>query len=327
MPYGLNSHVSYSLQDSYGTATASWHSPVVVAESISYDIATLRSEGMRKTYERAPAQQGMKTVQGELEIEPHPEDMGYWLRLALGSYTTTYTGSIGAGGLASHVFAPATSDVTPGASALPPFTLQVDRDATSAWLIRDNNVRELELSINAGEALRAKVGIVGTNVSTVAPTTPVYLSGNMFSWDGVTLTFSDAANNATKTLSVKINNNISGKPLINGTKNVARLSRDGRVEVDITGTMMFDDLSEYNVFLDGTERSAQIKFTSPIEIATGSAATLTVDIPCFRYETFPLGTNQAGEYEVAFGATAEYSLTSSYSVQVTLVNTVENYNS
>ena len=89
MAYGTDGFIAVSKQNSWGTATNSWHYVPIISEGLSHNIELITQESILSRYDEAAPREGMQSADGAINTELNPIDMGHFLRGACGSLATT----------------------------------------------------------------------------------------------------------------------------------------------------------------------------------------------------------------------------------------------
>jgi len=319
MAYGMKGHMAISAQQSFGTATDSWDYFTIISESLTTDIEQLVEEGMRGRFDEGPTQEGLLTVAGDIVFEPHPTLFGHMLRGVTGQASGTLVSSV-----TTWEFLPTQSDFTEGVCALPPFTLQVFRDAGSAWQFTDAVVNGLTVEVAGGTIKRATANILARVSSLMTATTPSYETGSPWTWDASSISIAGAANSDFENYTFNINNNLEGVATMNATKLHAKYMRTGYRTWGLSGTLCFADQTEYNAFRASTQQRYLITVTGAT--ITGSQTNdMTLDMPQLRYTSMPINIGGPGRISATFEGNPKFDTTSSYAFRATMVNTRETY--
>ncbi len=126
-----------------------------------------------------------------------------------------------------------------------------------------------------------------------------------------------------ESLTVRLNNNLTAIPALDGRLRPNLIKRNGLRTVEVSGSLTFQSDSEYDRFYNGSESQLLATFTGAEGISTAPANNnmLIIDVPNFRYTTFPLNIGGPGKISIGFTGRGIYNQTSGYALQVTLVNT------
>lgn len=320
MGYGMKGQLGISAQQSFGTATTSFEYIPIVSESIVTEVVPIMEEGMRQRFAEGPVQEGLETTAGDVVFDGHPVLIGHVLKANLGTATTTTTGAA-SGDYYQHEFLPTASDFD-GFSALPPYTMEVYRDAGSAWQFTDTVFNSLNIEITAGAIGRVTAGAMCRTTSLQNKTSASYLATSgmePFTWNTASISVGSTANsgNIWESLSVSIDNQIEGVPFLDTTKRIGRFKRTTWRQVRVEGTISFEDTVEWLKFKTNSQQRLLVTLD---DTNVTSLNILTIDIPQFRYEAFPITQGGPGRITADVTGRAIYDTASSYEVRVTLIN-------
>lgn len=312
--YGQDVELGICFQNSYGTANiSSLHFMEVIDEGLTPIREELISNGLRGVFDEADSREGKNMVEADISIEAHVIPLGVLLSTVLDDPTTTFATS-----LATHVYEPNASDFDEFA-ALRPFTALVDlNDGGSAHQYSDLCGNALELNVANGELLTAKLSVIGGKYAQTAGVAGSFPSGNPLDWAVGSVSLDGSATCKIQDMVLTIDNALEARFDICNAKTPTRIKRSGYRTVKLSGTMEFDDQTEFQKFLAGSEQA----FTAAFK--TGSQQ-LTIDIPRLRYTDFPIPVGGPGQLTVGFTGKAQYHSNSGTSVQITLANTQSAY--
>jgi hypothetical protein len=255
-------------------------------------------------------------------MELNPIDCGPFLHAACGSMHTTVTLS---GKVWTHEFK-LTQDRFDKNAALRPYTIQVYKGVEQAFYFTDGQANTLEINVVAGAVVKMTVGLIcrTTSLDTKSTSTSYY-NADAFTWDqaSFSLMVPSSAAIAVKDfeeITISLNNALSGINLLDGTKRRGRIQRDGYREVRVSGTIDLPDLDEYDIFMAQSERKLLMTLRKPTAMSSGYYETLTIDIPSFRYEGFPVNIGGPGRVTVGFTGRGVYNAGSATTMKITLVN-------
>lgn len=322
MSYGMDTSIGICFQNSYGTAfTSSMHWISQLTEDFSLVKEQLISGGMRGIYDEGAHYEGLNSVEGSIEAEAHPISMGALLSAVLGKPTTVTSGAI-----FTHTFLPNTADFDIYAANTPVTVVKHLGDAGSAHLYSDMVGNELAVSCAAGEFLKVKVGFMGGKYSQLTEIAASYPTGDsLFKWDVASFSVGAAAINNLSDWSMTLSQGLSNKHTFNGTKTPSRTKRDGFRTLEISGTLVFDDQTEYQQFVAQSEREIDVTLKTATQIQSGYFETFRVQSPKMRYGEFKPVQGSAGQIEVGFSAKGVYSVSSATALKMTLINSKSGY--
>ena len=309
------------MQSSFGTENiTSFHYFPFISESLVENIPPLSDEGMRGYIDEIRTHEGFHEIAGDVVVPVHPVLIGKFLKAWTGvdSYKATASGSH-----FNHVFWPSPGDFD-ALAAVPPMTIEVYRDAGSAHQYYDMLLNTLTLEIAHGAMIRATAGLVGGKFKKVVKTQPTYLTGSEWTWDQASIQVGSAAIDEASVMTITLNNNLAAKGTLDGTKLPNRILRDGFRRVEVSGTMLFVDDTEFDICTSRTAQAFVIDVQGQ-QCASGYNTELKIDMPQVVYEAFPVNIGGPGLIEVPFTGHAQYKVTSLSAVLFTLVNTLSTY--
>jgi len=326
MSYGVDGFLAVSRQNSWGTATTSWHFMPFVSEGIVTNKELLMQESILDRYDEPAPVEGLETVEGDISMELNPIDCGPFLHAACGSVAVTTTLS---GKVWTHEFT-LTQDRFDGNAALTPYGFQIYRGVEQAFQLTDGQINTLEINIAAGAVVKMNVGIISRTTSLMQAGTASYFNADAFTWDQASFSLTAAGSTAAvvsdfEEITISLNNALSGIVLLDGTKRRGRIQRDGYREVRVSGTIDLPDLDEYDIFMAQTERKLLTTLTKPTAMSSGYYENIVIDIPSFRYEAFPINVGGPGRITVGFTGRGIYNSGSACTMKITLVNTKSAY--
>ena len=316
MSYGQDAKVGICFQNSYGTPlTSSMHWLEPIGESVELKKAQIVRKGLRGIYDAGGSQEGLNSVGGDITLEAKANALGVLLEA-----TCISSLSVTSGSYYVHVFRPRTADHQ-SLSAERPFTyLKHLGDVGSAHRFYDLNGGNLELSINNGELLTAKMGIVGGNFDRIASIAATWSESNALDWSVSSVSLVTSGLQNVQQLTVTQENNLAAKHVLEGSGNrfPSRVKRNGERTVQVAGTLIFDDQSQVNMFIAQSEQRLMVHLKGTSMVQSGFYEALTIDIPALRFTEMPVNVGGAGELAVAFKADAKYSTGSGTAIKYTL---------
>lgn len=320
MGYGQNATVGIAFQDSWDNVnTSSMHWIPFNSDNVKLDKPPLISEEARGVFDEGPHYEGPNEVNGDLEAQIGPIELGALLTAGVNVASTTLVDSV-----YQHIFEPRTSDFDE-VSAQNPFTYHQNLEAGSAQLYYNCNGSAFELTVTNGELLSAKLSVLGAGFQQNAKLTAAYPTGKKWTWDQTSVSIGGSAKSEVTELTVTLDNALEAGHTLSGSKFASRIKRSGFRMVNISGTLKFQNQDEYQEFLNQTERELDVTFTNATAIASGYNDTLRVQVPLARYTEFPLSAAGPGEIEVGFSGKGVYSSSSGTAIKFTLTNTQAAY--
>lgn len=317
--YGMQGHLGMALQESFGTAiTASFHYFPIISESLNEVIEPLTKEQLKGRFEDGGVVEGMHTIEGEIVHEAHPILIGKIFHAWCGQSSPTLSTSH-----YTHVFKPRDQDYQADC-AVPPHTFEVYRDAGSAHQYYDCCVDGFSVEIANGALVRSTMTVVGGQFTKVAKTSPSYLTGSEYTWDQTSISIGGTAVDNLSELTITGANALSARHYLDGGKVPGKIKRDGFRMIEVAGTMVFENDTDFDRFRNQTEARLVVTLTGQ-ECNSGVNCSVEFDIPSFRYNTFPVNIGGPGMIEVGFDGRAIYNEGSGTMIEITVVNTLAQY--
>lgn len=317
MGYGNNGTLSMNIQNSFGTSNVD--SPYFLplnGESIALKKPPLMSGEMKGIFEEGASYEGPNVIEGDVEIDMDIVSIGAMCTAVMGPPSTVTSDS-----LKIHTFEPRTSDFDENIAGTPITIEKYLDDGGSAQVYYDLAGSMLELSVANGEFYKAKMGMMGGKYVRNEKTTPSYPSDNKYTWDQSSFSVGSAAISDIMDLTITLDENLTNKHTLNNSKFPAYTKRAGFRTIRASGTFVFNNQTEYNEFLNQTERSMKISFATSTEVQSGYFESVALELPAFRYETFEPLLTGPGQIEVGFNAHGKYLVTSGTGMRVTLTTT------
>lgn len=320
--YGMKGHIGISLQSSFGTANiASFDYFPLISETLALNVPSLPDESMKGGHiDEVPAHEGFHELAGDVVVPVHPILIGKFLKAWTGvaSYDATLTASH-----YTHTFWPDPGDFDE-LVAVPPMTLEVYRAAGSAHQYHDMLLNTLTLEIAHGAMIKATAGFIGGNYAKVAKTGPTYLIGSEWSWDQSCIQIGGNAIDELSTITIMMNNNLAVRGMLDGNKTASRILREGKRRIEVSGTMLFINDTEFDICTSKTAQAFIVNVEGQA-CSSGYNTSLRIDLPQVVYDAFPVNLGGPGIVEAAFTGHAEYKTTSLGASLFTLVNTQAAY--
>lgn len=265
---GSNAQVGFAEETLWasGTVTINKFIPFI-SETFKLSKNVVMTESIRGSSAHSIHQEGANRVAGDLQVEVQPVGMWTLFKHALGrAFTSGPSGS----GFYHHRILPS--------GALPEgLRFEVGRDVGGTFTYKGCKINTLELNCAVGEPLKATFGILGYDeTSSASPPTvasataisslsPYNFDEAVVYLDGVAAATAIEVTGAT----INVNNNLKEDKGKLGSKYRAAIPRNGFREVTGTLNVEFDNLYNYNRFINQTESALQIRFTS-VQLAAGA---------------------------------------------------------
>lgn len=321
MPLGSLSHVGMGKETTFGTPVAATDYVRFASETINETFEQVKSDIQNAVVDEAPYYTGMQTVAGDVSFDVYPNIVGNFMKSALGAPVSTIQG---AGPAYQHVFTPAQTNFATNC-ALPPYTLEVNRDLTQAFQYPGSVVNELDFNFGVDKKiLNCKASVLAKTRNLIAKTAPSFDVQDAFTWNMATVTLNSVVNTNVSSVEIGVKNELDARPTLDGTRTINRIMRNGKRSFPIKLTVELADLTEYNLFIAQNEVPLQIKLVGAL-IASTYNYTFQVDMNKFHFNAFPINVSGSGVITAVLDGWAEYDPTSSYAAKFTLINTKTAY--
>lgn len=317
MGYGFGGHIGIQKETAWGSGTAVSSGNYV--EAMSEDISVTMERFPYKAIIGALAEPddtvGLRRVEGSIQFAAHPISLGHFLKGVLGSTSVV---NVTSGFTWNHRFfsTAAGSDFSADVP-LQPYTIEVDRDVTSSFQYAGCVIDALSMMFEPNNAIMCEARVIGRGSSVIQATTPTFPGSpaKPFTFDTVSLSVGGSGTSLIESLTVEINNNLEGIGALNLSTDIAKVRRSDHQMVNISGTLDFTDITEYQKFINQTEQRFLLHVTK------ASSFSLTIDMPRVVYTAFPTGIPGRERITVDFEGKAFYHSGSGTAIQIDLVTT------
>ena len=224
-----------------------------------------------------------------------------------------------------HVFTPRQATDFHADCPINPYTLEVYRDQGDAFQFLGAIVNTLALNFSTTDKiLKATCGIIAKNLGDVSKTALSLETTNPFVWEQSVIKIAGGVNNDIESFGINYDNLCVGKYALNNTAILRKIIRSGFRTIPINFTIDFVDRTEYDKFKAGTEQALQVKFVGA-ECESGYYYTLQIDIPKFRYLTYPINIDGPGPIVCGVTGKAKYDASLGYPLKFTVINLEPSY--
>jgi hypothetical protein len=255
-----------------GTVTVTKFIPFV-SESITKTKEVQFSNAIRGSTSRSIWRTGKTSVGGDISVEVIPDSAGIFTLFynALGRVVTA--GPSGAGYY--------THRIMPSGTLPEGMRVEVERDA-AAFTYSGMKVQNMTMECKVGDPLTASFTLIGDDETTSdTPTTSTTISTlNPLTYDEGNL-YVDGSATATEIsgFSISLANNLAEDKGALGSASRVALPRSGFREVTGTLSAEFDNLLNYNRFINGTETVLKLSFVSDNHCAGTTDYQLDIHLP------------------------------------------------
>lgn len=312
MAYGFAGHIGFAKETSWGSATAVASGDYIEAlsEDISLEIERFGYKAIIGSMGEPDDATGLFRVAGSIRASAHPTQMLQMLKSAMHSVVTTSL----SGPLYQHKFI-TTSGGGDFSADCPnqPYTIEVFRDVTSSMQYAGMVCDAIGFTFGQ-EAVMLETSWIGRSAAIIAKTTPTFPSSptKPFNFSTVSLSVGGAGTALIEQLTVRVNNNLQGLGALNLSQYAAKIRRSNHQMVEISGTLDFTNVTEYQNFVNQTEQRLTVSATLPSSFA------LVIDVPRMVYTAFPTGIPGRERLTVDFTGKGFVHTGSGNSIAITL---------
>jgi len=294
-----------------------------ISETLTANIEEVLSAAQRGILDEPKSYQGERSFGGDVVVEVHPASIGHILRSAINEPETTAPD--GATNAKQHVFIPRQATDFHADCPINPYTFEVYRDQGDAFQFLGAIVNTLALNFSTTDKiLKGTCGILAKNSGDTPKTVLSLETTDPFKWDQAVISIAESPNNDIESFGINYDNKCVGKYALNNTAILRKIIRDGFRTIPINFTIDFVDRTEYDKFKAGTEQAIQVKFVG-VECEPGYNYTLQIDIPKFRYLTYPINISGPGPITCGVTGKAKYDASLGYPIKFTLINLETEY--
>lgn len=314
---GFLGYIGLAKETNFGTAVGATDYFEIMSENLSETIDRFPTRNAFGGFYEPDDYAGARRVAGDLVMAGNAISLGHLLKAAM----NTISGStVLSGFLYTSNFISTKSEFAVGVAGQP-YTLEVHRDVTSSHQYAGAILDKLTLGLAPNQDLRCTATWIAQAGTLIAKTTPTFPGSptDPFTFETASLSIAGAATARWESFNMTVNNNLDGILALNASTNIARVRRRGPQEVRISGTLDFQDVTEYLQFKNQTELALKMNLTR------ANSFNLLIDVPRFVYTTFPTGIPGRDRLTIGISGIARYSTTSGVAVAMALTNTKSNY--
>ena len=308
--HGMNGYIGLALESAWGTAENTPTDYVeALSESLSLTQERFEVRNIINRFTEPDDMRGTQSVAGDIVFAAHPESVGHFLNGALGTVAVSSLNT----NLALSSFTVTASD-NGANNPLPPYTFEIFRDITSAQQYSGGQISALAFSGQPNQDLRCSASIFGKSTTNKATTSPSFPSSPIdpFAFDTASISIAGNATALVEAFTLTINNNFEPVFSNNNSREAAKIRRTNNTQVGITGTLAFEDIVDYERFVNETE------FEWKAHYFRANSFSLLFDLPRVIYTAFPTGIDGRGRQTVSFTGRARHHVGSNQMIQVDL---------
>lgn len=315
--YGFAGHIGVARETAWGTAVAATDYFEAMSESLSESVDRFPISNIVGRFSEPDDMAGISRFAGDIVWSANPQALGLILASTFGVQSNS---EVVSGFLHQHRFTLQNSDNAAN-NPLPPLTFEVFRDVTSSQQYRGCQISRLQFSAAPNQDLRVTASVLARNFNHIVKTTPTFPGSPVtpFAFDTCSLSLGGAGTALVEAFTLSIDNQLEGIPTLDSSSVIAKIRRTGPQIVRLTGSLAFENITDYLRFRNQTEVVFQAHFLR------ANSFSLFFDVPRFVYTTFPLGMGDRGRQVVGFDGIARYHTGSLNAIRIQLTNTTSGF--
>ena len=316
MGYGFAGQIGIVRESTFGTAPARNRFIEALSESITTTIDRFETRNVTGAYYEPNDAAGTLKAEGDIVFAANPEGVGVALCGVLGISSTTVVAS----GIYTHEFFQNTTDASSHAP-VPSYSVEVFRDITSANLYMGGIFTKVSLNCQNNQDLRVTGSMKFQTTSLCAKSVATFPGSPVdpFTFDTCSIGIGGTASTIVEAFTLDLDNQAEAFSALNSTSRIVRYRRKGPLMVRLKATVAFEGKSEYEDFLNQTERRWTFNFTKAASFA------LALDIPNVVLTGYPINIGGRERITVSLEGKARYNVASAYVFKATLTNILSGY--
>jgi len=269
---GLQGYLGLGFQTALGSApaTGSFHWLPFVSESLVLQAPRLQPSQVRLAHDEPFTYPGLRTVAGDIVLEPSAYSLAVALYAGLGLISTSSDT-----GFNLHTILPR-STVWNAKCALNPFTLRVARDISTALNYIDLVANAVTMEVTNGDLLRVTLSVIGgaapTGVDDSSTPTFADSQGSLIPWNTCSLSIAGSGVDYIRSATISINNQLESRAALDGQLYPGRFKRAGFRQLRFSGALEMESMAEWNRLLGGANNAIVANF----HVNSTNFATLTM---------------------------------------------------
>lgn len=310
MSQGFMGYIGLAKESNWGSGQAATDFVEALNENIQTTIDRFPYKNIIGTLAEPDDQAGVRRRGGSITFAAHPVSVGHFLKATLETKSLTVVAS---GSLWTNTFLTTKSDFAVDCPVTP-YTMTVFRDVTTAVRYTGCVATALSFNMSPNQDVRCSVNLVGRGESYTTKVTPTFpgSSSKPFTFDTVSLQLGGSATTKIEALNISIENAFEGIPILNNSTDIGRIRRSGHQVINVSGTLDFSDMTEYNQFINQTEQQFIASVSRP------SSFSMVFDIPRMVFTAMPLSIPGRERITVDFTAKGFYHTGSATAIQIDL---------
>ena len=315
---GFGGYIGFAKESSGGTPVAATDFIEAFSESLTMNMDRFETANIvGGAFYEADDMAGIRRISGDIVFAAHPEELGFFLRGATGIQSNT---EVLSGFLHTHEFTMRATDFDES-FAQDPYTFEIFRDVTSAHQYAGANMSGISFNAVPNQDLRVTASIMAKTFSVVARQTATFTNSpsDPLAFDTCSLQFGGAATDLVESLTVSIDSQLEGIASLNNSTLIRGIRRTGPQLIRVTGTIAFENLTEYANFVDQTEFAIAANFTR------ADSFSLLIELPRVVYTSFPVSIGGRERITVDFAGQGRYDTGSLNAIKFTLASVSSGY--
>lgn len=316
---GMLGHIGIGKETAWGTPVAVTDYVEALSESFSTDIERFETRNIISGIQEADDSAGVIRHQGDIVFPVHPQNAGHVFLGALGVNSVTSLGS----GLFRNDFSQATT-LTGSLHPLPAYTLEIFRpggtEISSSFQYSGLQFNTLGVSVAPNQDVRVTAGAIGKAQAFIAKTTASFPNSpaQVFTFDTASLQIAGVAVTRVEAFTLNYDNNLEGFPTLNNDTEIAKIRRNGPAVTDISGTIEFEDHTDFLGFTQQSEMAVKL------HVVRANSFALTVEVPRAVFTSYPVAIPGRERLTVDFAMKGRLLSSSNTALMISLT-TVNTY--
>lgn len=314
--YGMRGHIGVGKEAAWGVAVAVTDYIEAMSENINTTLERFDTKNIiGGSYEPDDSAKLQRNA-GQIVVPAHPQTIGHLIGGAFGvnSITTVLSGV-----LYNNSFRPNIANDVSTLAPLDGYTVEINRDVTSAFQYSGVQFTSIAFAVGINQALQVTAGIIAKEMQPIAKTTPTFPTSpvEVFTFDTASLSIGGVGIDRIEALTISMDNQLEGVPSLNNSTTIAKVRRNAAPQVRVTGTLEFQDWTDFDNFRNQTEQRLTLNLTKADSFA------ILIDVPRMVFSEMPINLGGRGRVTGNFTAIGRYKTSSGYALRVdlTTVNT------
>jgi len=310
---GMLGHIGIGAETAWATAVAATDYIEAMSESLTTTIERFETRNIIGGIQEADDAAGVRRHSGDLVFAAHPENVGHFLLGVLGVNSVTSLGN----DLFRNDFTQATT-LQGSLHPLPAYTIEVFRpggtEVASAFQYAGVQLNTLQIAVAPNQDVRITAGLIAKSQTFIAKTTPTFPNSPLqpFAFDTASVSIAGAAVTRVEAFTLNYNNNLEGVPTLNNDTEVAKIRRNGPAVTEVSGTLEFEDHTDFLRFTSQSEHAISVNVTR------ASSFAMLVEVPRAVLTAYPVTIPGRERLTVDFTMKGRLQSSSSTAILVSL---------